>query len=119
MLWRHSNLTQSYYYKLVEHFLHILNHIQSHSSLAKVFLALSVLLRWKLEETENKLQLGKTQMSQPENLRSINTTENCVQTRQKRSKNLTILPAQIMRIELFQMNTDAWFWEIGALNVYC
>ena len=58
-------------------------------------------------------------MNQLENLRPINTTENCVQTRQKRSKNLTILTAQTVRTFLFQMDTDAWFWAIEILNVYC
>lgn len=45
-------------------------------------------------------------MNQPENLRPSKTTKNCVQTRQKRSKNLTNLPAKSMRIVLFQMDTE-------------
>ena len=40
-------------------------------------------------------------MNQLENLRPIKATENCVQTRQKRSKNLIILTVQTMRTLFF------------------
>ena len=47
-------------------------------------------------------------MNQPENLRPSKTTENCVQTRQKRSKNLTNLPAKSMGI--YSISAGYSFW---------
>ena len=46
-------------------------------------------------------------MNWRQNVRPINTTENCVQTRHEKSKDLTILPALTMRIVFFEMDTDA------------